>query len=582
MNDSHQPSRNTREGFSIHLRVRLNGQTASVTFAVLTSFLERGCMKRYAFLRPALAVGLLACLSGGPAALTASDAPAAKTAGAKDPLLFPKDKFTVETAMVKTATGEKKVVYHSYQHLLYVTKPVDKNYESLDVKVPVSIDGEAIDASHAPIVFIVGVGGYMSSPNIRDASTMMGGRGGPSGPAGPGGPGGPPSGDMAGGPGGQRGPLSGGPNGAPGGPGGPGNNNAALAEGYVIVNPGVRGRNNQAKDGTYYGKAPAAIVDLKAAVRYIRHNAGVLPGNVDWIISTGCSAGGGLSALLGASGNSPLYEPYLKEIGAAEAPDNIFASDCHSPVTDLDHADLSYEWEFGASKGASIDKTVSAELKERFTAYETSLHLQGKDNFGVLTADNLSEYMVEYYLAPSATQYLLSLTEDKRKEYLAKNPWLEWDGKNARFTLAEFAAQHINRFKSAPAFDDFTMKSPETILFGNKTTNAQHFTNYSLQHTSGNPNATLDPEFQKVVNTMNPMYFVSQKNAGAAIHWRFRHGAIETDSSAVGPVDIGTGLENMGRDVNTALYWDAGHCQDLDPQGFLTWIAQITSYKVHP
>jgi hypothetical protein len=45
-------------------------------------------------------------------------------------------------------------------------------------------------------------------------------------------------------------------------------------------------------------------------------------------------------------------------------------------------------------------------------------------------------------------------------------------------------------------------------------------------------------------------------------------------------VDIGTGLENMGRDVNTAIYWDAGHCQDLDPQGFLTWIAQITGYKI--
>jgi hypothetical protein len=188
--------------------------------------------------------------------------------------------------------------------------------------------------------------------------------------------------------------------------------------------------------------------------------------------------------------------------------------------------------------------------------------------------------MAKYYFESSATQYLLSLTEDKRKEYLGKNPWLHWDGQNASFTMAEFAAQHINRFKSAPAFSGFTLKSPEANLFGNKTTDSRLFTNYSLQHATGNPNATIDPELQTVVNLMNPMYFVSRKNEGAAIHWRFRHGAIETDSSAVGPVDIGTGLENMGRDVNTVIYWDAGHCQDLDPQGFITWMGKITGYKI--
>lgn len=32
----------------------------------------------------------------------------------------------------------------------------------------------------------------------------------------------------------------------------------ALAVGYVVVSSGCRGRDNQAADGTYYGKAPAA------------------------------------------------------------------------------------------------------------------------------------------------------------------------------------------------------------------------------------------------------------------------------------------------------------------------------------
>ena len=81
--------------------------------------------------------------------------------------------------------------------------------------------------------------------------------------------------------------------------------------------PGARGRTSQGADGTYTGKAPALIVDMKAAVRYVRHNAGRLPGDTEKIISNGTSAGGALSSLMGATGNSSDYEPYLKALGAA-------------------------------------------------------------------------------------------------------------------------------------------------------------------------------------------------------------------------------------------------------------------------
>ena len=543
-------------------------------------------MKRSTFQRVISFAILLPVIAGfvlGLAAYAADKAPAkSSSAAAKDSLLFPKDKYTEETITVKTASGEtKKVVVHNYQHLQYVTKPVDVKYESLDVTVPVSIDGKAIDVSNAPILFIVGVGGYMSSPNIRDASTMQGGpsgmMGGPPGQGGPdaqGGPGGPDAqggsgGDTQGAPGGQGGPggqFSGAPGTMGGPPGGPGaGNNDALAEGYVIVNPGVRGRDNQFKDGTYYGKAPAAIVDLKAAVRYIRHNKGILPGNDDWIISTGCSAGGGLSSLLGASGNSPLYEPYLKEIGAADEKDNIFAADCHSPVTDLGHADMTYEWAFGKSKMRSglADQTLSAQLIELFKKYEASLQVQGKNGFGPVNGDNLDAYMTKEYLIPEANKYLLSLTEDKRKAYLDKNAsWLKWDGKTASFTYADLAANHISRGKGLPAIDGFTMKSPEPILFGDKTNNARNFTAFSIQHNTGNPNATVDPELQTVVNMMNPMYFTGLMNPDVALHWRLRHGVLETDTAPTSAVNLALSLEKMRRDDDTVLYWDAGHCQD--------------------
>ena len=68
------------------------------------------------------------------------------------------------------------------------------------------------------------------------------------------------------------------------------NGQNALAAGFVVVSPGCRGRDNTSIALGYYGKAPAAMVDLKAAVRYIRYNTGVIPGNVDMIISSGGSA----------------------------------------------------------------------------------------------------------------------------------------------------------------------------------------------------------------------------------------------------------------------------------------------------
>lgn len=199
-------------------------------------------------------------------ALLAGFGCAQANSSSRDPLLFPKDKFTLKTASVKMPDGEETIVYRLYEHLLYAAKPADKNYESLDVKVPVSINGVSIDATGAPILFNVNVGGYMSSPDIRTAGMKMPGPppgigGPPGGPVGPGGPG----------PGGLDGPGAGGPGGFAGG--GPGSTDPeGLASGFVIVSPGARGRDNQRPDGTYYGKAPAAIVDLKAAVRYIRHN----------------------------------------------------------------------------------------------------------------------------------------------------------------------------------------------------------------------------------------------------------------------------------------------------------------------
>jgi hypothetical protein len=513
----------------------------------------------------------------------------------KDPLLFPKDNFTVEIKTVQTAAGEKKVTYRSYMHIPYVAKPIDKDYQSLNVSVPIQINDVAVDATNAPILLANGIGGYMSFNNATGGFGLPAGffpgmnsnQGGQRG--GPGGQQGGAQGTPGGAQNGQGGPTGqGGAQGAPGGAGAPagggtavtGNKDPALAAGYVVVEPGVRGRDNKAADGTYYGKAPAAIVDLKAAVRYIKHNKGIMPGNVDWIVSTGCSAGGGLSALLGASGDSHLYDAYLEGIGAADADDSIYACATFSPVTDLDHADMAFEWvagEIPLNSGKLVDQSLSKQLKALFAEYQASLKLKGKNNFGTITAENFDKYLLQAYLIPSANKYLRGLTDKERKEYLEQHKWITWGSNSATFAFSDFVAT-TPRGKGLPAFDDLEMKTPETILFGNKTTDARHFTNFTLQLATGNKNARIDSDLQTVVDMMNPMYFIGQNNPGCAKHWWIREGSLESGIS-VPFANLTVSLENRSKDVNAWIFWDAGHCVDCDTEGLIAWIGDITGFN---
>jgi hypothetical protein len=52
------------------------------------------------------------------------------------------------------------VTYRSYMHIPCVASPVDKDYQSLNVSVPIKVDGADVDATNAPMLFTIGVGGY--------------------------------------------------------------------------------------------------------------------------------------------------------------------------------------------------------------------------------------------------------------------------------------------------------------------------------------------------------------------------------------------------------------------------------------
>ncbi|MBO3674770.1 hypothetical protein J5X86_06880 [Streptomyces sp. NEAU-YJ-81] len=485
----------------------------------------------------------LAAAAAAPAVGGGFSASAAGATG-PDPLAFDKDGYTTETKTVSTDDGDKKVTYRLYKGVVYVARPVDTKYQSLNVSVPVEIDGRAVDATGAPILLANRIGGYLSSSVTSDS--------GPGGPGGPGMPGGMVS-----------------------------NADWGLASGYVVVEPGARGRDLVASDGTYYGVAPAAIVDLKAAVRYLRHNQGRVPGNTDRIVSSGTSAGGALSALLGASGDSPLYEPYLRELGAADASDAIFAGGGWCPIADLEHADMAYEWMFGGSAlstGEVVDQTVSKQVSAAFPDYQASLRLRGKRGFGPITARNYDDYLLRTHLQPAATRYLTALPDADRAAYLGTNAWITWSGGRATFAWADFL-KHVGRKKNVPAFDSFGLSAPENNLFGRGTTKARHFTLYSLRHSTGNDSARLDADLPAKLALMNPMHFIRHANPGRARHWWLRVGTSDTDTSLTVLGNLAAGLENLGDDVNALMYWDGGHGANQDPGDFMRWVGEVTGYQ---
>jgi hypothetical protein len=147
---------------------------------------------------------------------------------------------------------------------------------------------------------------------------------------------------------------------------------AALARGFVYINMASRSRGATAPagiytDGLYQGKAPAAIVDAKAAVRYLRLNDSLMPGNASRIVVNGTSGGGAQSMQMGATGDHADYLPYLKAVGAAgvenngksSLSDSVYAVVAYCPIQDMGSADIAYEWMFnvlGTRAAVSADQ----------------------------------------------------------------------------------------------------------------------------------------------------------------------------------------------------------------------------------
>ena len=143
--------------------------------------------------------------------------------------------------------------------------------------------------------------------------------------------------------------------------------------GFVYVHAGCRGRD---------AGAPAGVTDLKAAVRFLRFCDESMPGDAERIFTFGMSGGGAQSALMGVTGDSELYTPYLEQIGAVmDQSDAVYGSMCWCPITNLDTADESYEWMMGCTRSGLSDEeqAISDALANAWADYINSAGIKAQD-----------------------------------------------------------------------------------------------------------------------------------------------------------------------------------------------------------
>ena len=487
------------------------------------------------------------------------DPPLQANASAKISLAF--DAKNYES--MSTTIDNKEIKYRAFEYIPYVANPIDIDQQYMNIYVPEeyfnngTING--YNTQTAPIFMPNAVGGYMPSqamtPKVENGK--------------------------------------------------PNSVVYALSHGYVVASPATRGRTNKASDGNFIGKAPAVIVDLQAATAYLHANDSAMPGNANRIITNGTSAGGGVSLLQGATGNSADFQPYLQALGAATAATNVYAVSAYAPITNLDAADMAYEWSYNgitsfnkvsmgqgelpqANVGGNSappqrtmqrvnldadDLAYSKMLSEHFPDYVNNLQL--RDSLGrVLKLDKngngtFKNYVKEFIVA-AANKAQAKGTD------LSKHTYLVRDNKTGTIKDINWEAYNhfVSRSKAPGAFDSRSNDTGENSLFGTSTTDNNHFTiTAALHDTTANQDVYV--ENAKIVTMMNPMNYLGSPAATNARFYRIRYGTADSNTSVAIPLIVGTRAQNLGYRVDMATPFDVDHSGDYDLEELFNWMDNI-------
>ena len=487
------------------------------------------------------------------------DPPLQADTSAKITLTFDINNYESMTGTV----DNKEIKYRAFEYIPYVSNPIDIDQQYINIYIPEEYFNNGTvngyNTQTAPIFMPNNVGGYMPSqpmaPKVENNK----------------------------------------PNSAL----------YALSRGYVVASPATRGRTNKASDGNFIGKAPAVIVDLQAATAYLHANDATMPGNAKRIITNGTSAGGAVSLLQGATGNTSDYQPYLQALGAATASTDVYASSAYAPITNLDAADMAYEWSYNgitsfnkvtmgqgelpqANVGgapAPIQRSVqrvnltnddvaySDLLKSHFPDYVNNLQL--RDRTGVILkldkkGNGTFKQYVKSFIIDAANKAKSNGTDLSRYSFLIldKNTGLvkdiDWDAYNS-FT---------SRSKAPGAFDSRANDSGENSLFGTSTSDTNHFTITAALHDT-TTNNDVYVENAKIVTMMNPMNYLGSPSATNAKYYRIRYGTADSNTSVAIPLIVGTRAQNLGYSVDMATPFGVDHAGDYDLQDLFNWMDSI-------
>ena len=487
------------------------------------------------------------------------DPPLQADTSAKITLTFDINNYESMTGTV----DNKEIKYRAFEYIPYVSNPIDIDQQYINIYIPEEYFNNGTvngyNTQTAPIFMPNNVGGYMPSqpmaPKVENNK----------------------------------------PNSAL----------YALSRGYVVASPATRGRTNKASDGNFIGKAPAVIVDLQAATAYLHANDATMPGNAKRIITNGTSAGGAVSLLQGATGNTSDYQPYLQALGAATASTDVYASSAYAPITNLDAADMAYEWSYNgitsfnkvtmgqgelpqANVGSAPtpmqrsvqrvnltndDVAYSDLLKSHFPDYVNNLQL--RDRTGVILkldkkGNGTFKQYVKSFIIDAANKAKSNGADLSRYSFLIldKNTGLvkdiDWDAYNS-FT---------SRSKAPGAFDSRSNDSGENSLFGTSTSDTNHFTITAALHDT-TPNNDVYVENAKIVTMMNPMNYLGSPSATNAKYYRIRYGTADSNTSVAIPLILGTRAQNLGYNVDMATPFGVDHAGDYDLQDLFNWMDSI-------
>ena len=329
------------------------------------------------------------------------------------------------------------------------------------------------------------------------------------------------------------------------------------SQGFVFVYPGCRGIDHG---------APTGVTDLKAAIRYVRYSDDVLAGDAEKIFVYGTSGGGAQSAILGASGDSELYDPYLKAIGAVEGvSDSVAGSMSWCPITDLDTANAEYEWMMGCTRPerAPEQKAVSDALATAFAEYVNSAGFTDKDG----NALTLTESKEGIYQAGSYYDYIKSVIETSLNNYLSDTDFSDPQLHNS-YGSAENYINDLNADGNWVTYDKSTKKATiSSIALADilKEQNSEFAAEFAAAFEKTD---SVGYTVEQRVNMYTPLYYLMETRDGfgksnVAKYWRIRSGIEQFNTSVTTEANLALALEKYDgvKSVDFETVWAQGHTE---------------------